>query len=115
MTDSALQFRPLHKRDFQIFRRLSSPIFQRIQQGLSGKLTADTPTPYTASEGAEMIYQLTRPISEVEATLKRGRAHFRLTAAKAVNVTDDEGKAMIERIVAAIVRFGDTRGKDCTI
>lgn len=116
MSASAIKFRPISLRDLPILRKLNSPIWQRIQQGLTGEQSAENQTLYTATEAAELVYQFSRPVREVEAALKRGRANFRFTASKAVNVTDeDEGKALIARIQAAIVRFGNSRGKDTAI
>lgn len=109
---TSIQFRPISKRDFQILRRLNSPAWQRIQLGLQGQQTADNQTPFTATEAAELVFQFTTPIREVERLLGRGRSHFRFAASKAINVTDEnEGKALIDRIQTGIVRFGNSRGK----
>jgi hypothetical protein len=62
-----------------------------------------------------MIWQFSTPIREVEQALKRGRAHLRFTAARAINLTDAEAKPLIDRIQAAIVRFANSKGKDTQI
>lgn len=109
-TAATIQLRPIHARDFAVLRKLNSPIWQRIQLGQKGQQSPENPTPFTATEACELVFQFSRPVREVEEVLRQGRSHFRFVASRAITCGAEEGNALIQNIQAEIVKFGGANG-----
>lgn len=94
--------RPMQPRDFEILRRLNSPLYRQAKASAT-QFSADQ-TLYSDTEGREIIYQFTHPLSEVFASLQRGRSHFTSCAVKSVgHITKPEADLLIGMISANLV------------
>ena len=106
--------RPVVASDFILLKQLDSPLYRQVfalaehaRRVKAGEVLQDAPPPetkYDEAECVEMIYQFTRPLAEVRAALRAGRAQFRETALGAI--TDALPIAQMEvfpRLVASVV------------
>lgn len=86
--------RPVVAGDFILLKKLNSPLYRHVfaldehaRKIKAGEIPENAPPPksdYDEEECVEMIFQFTRPISEVRAALRSGREAFRETAHAAI-------------------------------
>lgn len=102
--------RPVVGGDIMVLKQIDSPLIRRTKQLIEHKRqlalneipegTAPPASNYTDAELAEMVFQFTRPFTEVRDLLAKGVAHFRSTAALAIK--ESLPQIMLSQLVAAV-------------